>query len=304
MISLILTVFNEVDNIERLCEDILCSSLLPDEVVVVDAGSTDGTAQAISAFGARFQACNARLRLYVEPGVNIARGRNSAIAKASHEIIAVTDAGCTLEKQWLERITQPIRGGEADMVGGFFKPVAKNEFQRVLAALTVAQEPPANFLPSSRSIAFTRSVWSRVGGYPEHLPWGEDTLFNTLCIQAGARYVVAPEALVHWEVRRSPAQALKQYYRYAYGDGLARRVSGSQLLVQGVYWSCIALFLAGYLRTGLLVFALFQIAILIKRRGVAPRDFLASLLLLTGIQSARFWGYCLGLINGCAGSKK
>ena len=304
MVSLILTVFNEQENIGRLCEELLRSSLVPDEVVVVDAGSTDGTAQAISAFSERFQALNCRLRLYVEPGVNIARGRNSAIAKASHEIIAVTDAGCAPEREWLERITQPLREGKADMVGGFFRPEARNDFQRVLAALTVSKEPPANFLPSSRAIAFTRSIWSRVGGYPENLPWGEDTLFNNLCLQAGARYVVAPQALVHWEVRRSPVQALKQFYRYAFGDGLARRVSGSLLLVQAVYWLCIGLLLSGYFGGALLLFALFQIAMLIKRRGVAPRDFIASLLLLTGIQSARFCGYCLGLINGLAGNKK
>lgn len=304
MVSLILTVFNEQENIGRLCEDLLRSSLVPDEVVVVDAGSTDGTAQAISAFSERFQALDCRLRLYVEPGVNIARGRNSAIAKASHEIIAVTDAGCSLEREWLERITQPLRAGTADLVGGFFRPVARSDFQRVLAALTVSQEPPANFLPSSRSIAFTRSIWGRVGGYPENLPWGEDTLFNTLCLKAGARYLVVPQALVHWEVRRSPAQALKQFYRYAYGDGLARRVSGSLVLLQAVYWLVVGLLLAGYPRSGLLIFASFQIALLIRRRGVAPRDLPASLLLLTGIQSARFCGYCLGVINGWAGNKK
>lgn len=297
MVSLILTVYNEKDNIAKLFEDLLVSSLLPEEIVVVDAGSTDGTAAIISTYSEQFINLNCHIRVHIEPGVNIAKGRNSAITKASGEIIAVTDAGCSLEKEWLERITQPLREGKADIVGGFFRPLARNDFQRVLASLTVAKEPPSNFLPSSRSIAFTKILWEKVGGYPEYLPWGEDTLFNHLCLDAGARYVVAKQALVHWEVRRTPAQALKQFYRYAYGDGLAHRASGSLLLVQAIYWCCIILVLVGYYATALLLFASFQLIMTIKRRGMALKDFPSSLFLLTAIQSARFGGYCMGLAN-------
>ena len=34
------------------------------------------------------------------------------------------------------------------------------------------------FLPSGRSIAFKKSAWKEVGGYPENLYTGEDTLFD------------------------------------------------------------------------------------------------------------------------------
>ncbi|MFO7654512.1 MAG: glycosyltransferase [Candidatus Krumholzibacteriia bacterium] len=233
MVSLVITTYNEAEGIGDLLNDIAQQTRPPAELVLVDGGSTDDTVEICERLREPLQSAKVALQLVVAPGAGIAAGRNRAIAAATHEFICVTDAGCRIDRHWCERVTRPLREGRADLVGGFFRPVAHTRLQRVLAALTVADRPPRGFLPSSRSVAFTRDLWRRAGCYPEWLPWGEDTLFNERCLAAGGRYLVAPDAIVHWEVRRSLSAAARQFYRYGWGDGRRRRLSFSHTLNAG-----------------------------------------------------------------------
>jgi hypothetical protein len=119
-------------------------------------------------------------------------------------------------------------------VAGFFLPDVHGEtgteriFLTAMAAtvLPLAEEiDPQKFLPSSRSIAFTKSVWQAAGGYPEWLDYCEDLIFD-MAINAQAptlpsAFVWAPAALVYFQPRGSLRTFWTQYYRYARGDGKA-----------------------------------------------------------------------------------
>ena len=52
-----------------------------------------------------------------EPGANIARGRNLAIAAATHDVIAVADADCRYDPDWLEHLLEPTGGGRRGLDG-------------------------------------------------------------------------------------------------------------------------------------------------------------------------------------------
>jgi len=295
-ISLILTCFNEAESIEGLISDVLSQSRIPDEMVVVDAGSRDETVQILKSFESAFSERGALLSLHVVPGAGIAHGRNLAIGLAKYEVIAVTDAGCRLNRDWLAEITVPITRGYADFVGGFFLPVAKTYFQSILAALTTAKRPGRNFMPSSRSVAFRKAIWERVGGYPEWLPWGEDTRFNTNCLEAGARYVVAADAIVHWEVRRTWRQAFTQFRRYAFGDGLARRITPSLALTTLAHGAVVVALIAGQ-PAYLILIPILGAAWVMRKKGIKLRDLPYATGLAVTIQLARSFGYLAGLVS-------
>ena len=53
---------------------------------------------------------------------------------------------------------------------------------------------PQTFLPSSRSIAFTKEAWAAVGGYPEWLDYCEDLLFD-LALRDRYSFAFAPAAI-------------------------------------------------------------------------------------------------------------
>ncbi len=308
MISLVVTTYNEAASIQDLLSDVISQSLPPTEFLVLDAGSTDGTLELLRSSQDRLLDSGIKFTLLVEPGANISQGRNLAISKASCRIICVTDAGCRLDQNWVSNITQPIRSGAADFVGGFFKPVAHNAFQSTLARLTVANVPPKNFLPSSRSISFTRELWSRVGGYPEWLPWGEDSLFNELCLKAGCIYVVAKNAFVYWEVRRSYRAVFLQFYRYSLGDGLRFRTSLSYALNCGIPYVAIALTVLDS-ALWLFLLPLYGITLLLAAsKRLDPLELPRALVLTIVIRGARFigwhYGALVGLYSRLAGRKR
>ena len=219
-ISLIATVYNEGPAIRKLLDSVLAQTLQPDEIVICDGGSNDDTVAQIEAYADRLP-----LRVIVEPGANISRGRNVAIAAAKGDILALVDAGVRLEPTWLEDITGPLRRNpDLQVVSGFFVADPETSFEVAMGATVlpdVEEIEPTNFLPSSRSLAMRKSAWEQVGGYPEWLDYCEDLVFD-LDLRAEYRnFGWAPTAVVHFRPRSSLPSFFKQYYRYSRGDGKA-----------------------------------------------------------------------------------
>ncbi len=218
-ISLVCTVRDEADNIAALLDSMLAQTRQPDEIVVNDCMSRDATPEIVRAYAAR----DPRIRL-VSGGHNISSGRNNAVRAARGAIVACTDAGLTLDPGWLAAIVAPIERGEADLVGGFFRPAPQSLFELTLGAVNypdLEEVDPAKFLPFGNSMAFRKELWERVGGFPEWLSHSEDLYFDLAAERAGFRRAFAPAALIHFRPRSSLRAFARQYYFYARGDGVA-----------------------------------------------------------------------------------
>ncbi len=216
--ALILTVLNEAATLNALLDSVAQQCVPPDEVVVVDGGSNDGTLQALRSWSGQLP-----LRVLEAPGANIARGRNVAIAATTAELLAVTDAGVRLETDWLERLHERLTP-EVEVVSGFFRADARTTFERALGATTLPHAKdvaPEKFLPSSRSVLFRRRAWERVGGYPEWLDYCEDLVFDLSLRRAGCRFAFAPDAIAWFRPRQTLRAFFRQYFLYARGDGKA-----------------------------------------------------------------------------------
>ena len=220
-ISLIMTVRNEAASLPGLLDSILLGTVLPDEIVIVDGGSTDGTQAVAQSYSDKLA-----IRLVEEQGANISEGRNAAIEAARHEVIAVTDAGVRLDPRWLELLTAPLlpSSSTVDVVSGWFVADPQTPFERAIGATVLPAlediDPPT-FLPSSRSIAFRKLAWAAVGGYPEWLDYCEDLVFDIALRKAGKHFAFAPGAVAHFRPRANLRAFCLQYYRYARGDGKA-----------------------------------------------------------------------------------
>lgn len=248
-VSVISTVLNEGESVRRLMDSLVSQTCPPDEVIIVDGGSRDGTVAVIQEYAARLP-----LRVLVMPGANISRGRNAAIGVATGHFIASTDAGVWLEGAWLASLIAPLRtSSDAEAAGsgvrnsesaaafgqalpgtqraacpqvcaGFFVPDPQNPFERAMGATVlpaIEEIDPGTFLPSSRSVAFTKQAWAAAGGYPEWLDYCEDLVFDLRLREVTGPFAWAPAALVHFRPRGSLRSFFRQYYRYARGDGKA-----------------------------------------------------------------------------------
>lgn len=221
-VSVIITVLNEGPAICRVLDSLAAQTRQPDEVVIVDGGSTDDTVAILQIYADQG---HLPLRVLVEPGANISRGRNVAIAAASGDVIASTDAGVWLAPEWLAELVAPFESGNPpQVVAGFFVPDPQSVFEIAMGATvlpTLADIDPDRFLPSSRSVAFTRSAWEATGGYPEWLDYCEDLIFDFRLRDLYQPFAFARRAVAHFRPRGSLRSFFKQYYQYARGDGKA-----------------------------------------------------------------------------------
>jgi glycosyltransferase involved in cell wall biosynthesis len=236
-VSLISTVKDASAHIEEFVGSVAAQTRQPDEVIVVDGGSTDGTPELLR------RAAGDSFTVIEERDANIARGRNLALAAAAHDVIAVTDADCVLDATWLERILEPIEAG-ADVSMGFYVPITDGFLQECLASvnlpLDASEVDPGCFMPSARSVAFRRGSIDAAGGYPEWLQIGEDMWVNRRWRELGMDMRFAPEAVVRWRLRPSLRATWAQYFRYARGDAQAGMFPERHALRFGVYGGAAA----------------------------------------------------------------
>lgn len=220
-VTLVATALNEISTAETLLRGIFKQSRLPDEIILTDTGSEDGTRELLELLA---EGSPVPTKILSKPGANIAQGRNLAIAQAQFPIIAVTDFGCILSEDWLENLIAPFEDNPAmQVVFGRAKSVnSKREEVRWILGWRLEQIKPQDHLPSGQSIAFLKQNWEQVGGYPEWLSMtGEDTYFALELKRSTTLWAFVPAALVSWIAPESFSETLQKSYRWSTGDGEA-----------------------------------------------------------------------------------
>lgn len=306
--SLVLTVLNEARGLHTFLDSLSAQSTLPAEIVIVDGGSADDTVAILSSWAAP-DGCT--VTVLVESGASISEGRNIAVSQASYDRILVTDGGTTMHSEWVERMLGAFDSPESPhVVGGFFEPVGQTLIERTIAfAVTpeLREIDGATFLPSSRSLAFVREAWERVGGYPEWLDYCEDLVFDMNMKKAGFAFAFVPDAIVTWSARSSIRSFMKQYFRYARGDGKAslwwkRHLARYLAYAVGLILLCVAFFVPWVfvaLAAGFVVYMRKFWARVWNRRssfgtGVLPALALVPVIVVAG-DLAKMAGYPIGL---------
>ncbi len=235
-VTVIATVLNEGESIERVLDSLAAQTRRPGEVVIADGGSSDDTVSILERYAAR---APYSLRTLSCPGTNISQGRNAAIEVARGEVIAVTDAGVRLPVEWLHELVAPFDDPEIHVVSGFFVPDPHTVFEVAMGATVLpalADIVPDTFLPSSRSVAFRKSAWQAVGGYPEWLDYSEDLILDLRLRNRFAPFGFAPRAAVRFRPRANMRAFFLQYYRYARGDGKADLWRKRHAIRYATYW--------------------------------------------------------------------
>lgn len=230
-VSIVATVLNEAQDIGRMVPNLLHQDPPAAEVVIVDGGSSDGTWEWLQAAQAGSSSAATRLVAIRDESCSlkysagpVSRGRNVAIAAARSEIIATADAGCTYAPNWLANLTGPLVAGQARYAlgGTCLDPAAHTTWDVASAPFFSVKLAPSEPTKSctARSMAFTRELWREIGGFPEQVLVGEDTLFD-LEARRRTQPFFAPNAKALYHPQNTFRSAAHQLKRYAISDGQA-----------------------------------------------------------------------------------
>lgn len=223
-VSLICTVRNEAKTIGDLIESMFRQTRQPDEIIIADAASNDGTQEIIKSYIQK----GYPIKLADGRG-NISTGRNKAIACAGSDIIVSADAGLTLGDDWIEQLVAPIERGECDVTGGGAQPITSSLFEAVSSEMLYSRPDRVQakvragkwHWPTRNGLAFHRTAWQEVNGFPEHLDHNEDVVFASQLQKRGKRFLFVPEAMVYFRPRSTLKALYRQLYLYSRGGGMA-----------------------------------------------------------------------------------
>jgi len=243
-LAVVVPVLDEEESLPTLLADLAAQEPPVGEIVVVDAGSTDGTPAFLRAEQERL----ASLRVVESPGATPGRGRNEGIAAAGAGRVVTLDAGSRVGPRFVAALA--AAADDRHVAVGVSEPEAHTAFERASGWFTLRAFKPADqpgliageLLPAGRNgLCFTRAAWERAGGYPHELPWGEDKVFARALRRAGLELVVVPEAVVRWRPRGSLREIYRQYRNYGRGDALARLDRQNELVTFGIYGAGLVL---------------------------------------------------------------
>jgi glycosyltransferase involved in cell wall biosynthesis len=211
-ISLIIPVKNEAESLDLLISSINSQTYAPDEIVLVDGGSTDGT---VSLAG-KLTAGDDRFRVVETGDATPGRGRNIGAENAGNKWIAFTDAGIKLENAWLEKLVETLAGNpEAVVIYGNYAPVIDTFFEKC-AVFAYVSPQRANGIRGKfiASALLKKEVWQKVGGFPDSRA-AEDLMFMDEIERRGFNTAYAPEAMVYWQLRPDFSSTFRKFVLYS-----------------------------------------------------------------------------------------
>ncbi len=202
-ISAVICTRNRKDPLLKALEQ-LRRQTLPEEsyeILVVDNGSTDGTAQMIQS---RF--ADARnLRMVFEPQAGLSRARNRGWRNARAGYVAYLDDDAEVEPAWLENILKAFEnsGAQASCIGGPVEVVLEsrpdwfsNELLSCYASLNWGSQSfylSENQWLVGANMAFRKDALERIGGFLEDLRYyGDETYVFRRIFQTGGKIFYEP----------------------------------------------------------------------------------------------------------------
>jgi succinoglycan biosynthesis protein ExoA len=235
-LSVVVPVRDELHRLPEVLAGIERQTLRPDEVVIADGRSTDGS----RAWLAQAAAHRSWLRVVDNPDRTVPAALNVALDAATGDLVARMDAHADYDPDYLEQLVT-LLGARPDLVaaGGAMRTEGRGAWGRAIAAVL------------SRSIGlggarhrvggaggpiehvftgcYRRPALAAAGGYDERLLANEDFEMDARLRSAGLVIWLHPEARSTWYVRETVPALAKQMWRYGHYKALTLRLRPESL---------------------------------------------------------------------------
>ncbi len=231
-ISVIIPVFNNPTGIKRCILSLKRQSYFPAsfEILIVDNGSTDATRKSICNTISSIQTGQevegretSKIRLLNEDRIRSPyAARNRALEQARGEIIAFTDSDCEPEPDWLERGSDRLSEGSADLVAGevqFSYSGRQTAAERYdsLINLEMRHNVETRGVAKTGNLFVRKEVFDRIGPFREDVRSGGDVEWTGRATNTGFRIIYDEDVIVKKQARKL-GPLLKKLYRVGKGQ--------------------------------------------------------------------------------------
>jgi len=198
-ISVGITVRND-KGIADTIGSILHQLRLPDEIVIIDAFSTDGTKEVIKEAIDYYKHSKIPF-LFIQKEGNIAVGRNEVINRSSYEYVAMTDSDCITDYKWLYELERSVISDRTiDVVGGsagIFGDSVISDIKEHNPAFVEVNGVKIDYAHQTRNVLLKKDTVKRVGGFnPEYVLF-EDMDIMYRVAKSGGKIVYNPKARIY-----------------------------------------------------------------------------------------------------------
>lgn len=195
-VSIIVPAYNAEATIKDCIEALLAQKGLSEalEIIVVDDGSSDGTAEIVRGFP---------ITCVHQTNQGPAAARNTGAGEAGGEIILFTDSDCIADQHWVREMTRPFSDPKVVAVKGAYRTgqtglaprFAQIEFEERFELLKKA---PTIDMVDTYSAGFRKEVFLDMGGFDVAFPIAnnEDTELSYRMSSRGLKMVFNPDAIV------------------------------------------------------------------------------------------------------------
>jgi GT2 family glycosyltransferase len=195
------------------------------EVIVVDDGGPALLDETVSAFRNQLH-----VRLLRQENLGPAAARNYGAREAAGRYLAFTDDDCLPDAGWLRELDQALQKAPAAVCGGRTTNLYTSNLPAQATQLLM-DYLYQNYSPTQRAGAFfptnnvsvPRDEFLALGGFDEHLRFGEDREFCYRWQSRGGLFVHAPRAVVQHARRLSLRKFIHLHYLYGGGTAAFRR---------------------------------------------------------------------------------
>jgi peptidoglycan/xylan/chitin deacetylase (PgdA/CDA1 family)/glycosyltransferase involved in cell wall biosynthesis len=216
-VSVIVPAYNERETIADTVRSLLASDH-PLEVIVVDDGSTDGTADVVDGLP--------RVQVIRKANGGKASALNAGVAAARHELIVMMDGDTIFASDAVRRLVQPFADPTVGGVAGNAKVANRHRllarWQHIEYVIGFNIDRRVYDLLGCMSTvpgaigAFRRQALLEVGGVSGET-LAEDTDLTMAVVRSGWRVVYEPAAVAWTEAPATLGQLWRQRYRWSYG---------------------------------------------------------------------------------------
>jgi len=228
--SIIVPVFNCEETMDACLESLLNQDYPSYEIIIIDDGSTDETAQI----------CQSKEGIQIIQVSNggPSKARNIGVKKAKGEFVAFTDGDCIVHQQWLTELRKGFLRAEIASVGGNqISPETESSYGQnvqetfaILGFATSYMKTRPNMAkiqhnPSCNS-AYRKTLFETIGGFEESLWPGEDMDLDFRLTQQGYILMRNPKAIVKHFRPQSHTELGNMMQRYGASTNLLLRKYG------------------------------------------------------------------------------